>query len=288
MKYLKLIRLGQWTKNFFVFAPLFFSGRLVEMELLYISMAGFLAFCLGAGSIYVLNDLKDAPEDRMHPLKKLRPIASGEVSRQSAYVLFFALAIGALAIALAVGKEMVISLLVYFLINALYTFWLKEISIIDVLLVSAGFVVRVAAGGAITGIEVSFWLYIMTFLLSLFIALAKRRDDVLIYNDTGKQMRSSIQGYNLEYISAALSILSAVLIVSYLDYVTSIEVRERFSGKYAYISVVFVVTGILRYLQITLVEGKSGSPTHILLKDRFLQLTVLLWICFFAMLIYLV
>jgi 4-hydroxybenzoate polyprenyltransferase len=178
-------------------------------------------------------------------------------------------------------------LLVYFSMNLLYTFWLKKVSLIDIIVISAGFILRVAAGGILTGIVVSHWLFVMTFLLSLFLALAKRRDDLIILRDTGQQMRKSLHGYNLEFISSALSILSAVLIVSYIDYVTSAEVMARFYGKHAYVSLVFVVTGLLRYLQITLVESKSGSPTRLLLNDRFLQVTITLWMAYFAGIIYL-
>jgi hypothetical protein len=156
----------------------------------------------------------------------------------------------------------------------------------DAFIISLGFVLRVAAGGVLSNIIVSHWLYIMTFLLALFIAFAKRRDDVLILNETGSQMRKSIKGYNLEFISSAISILSAVLIVSYILYITSPEVNIRFFGKHPYISTIFVVLGVFRYLQITLVENNSGSPSKLVLKDVFIQLVVASWVLFFIVLIY--
>ena len=185
-----------------------------------------------------------------------------------------------------IGQNLGIVISIYFVMNLLYSFGLKKIALIDIFIISAGFVLRVTAGGAVTGIEISHWLYIMTFLVALFIAFAKRRDDVLLEMQTGEQMRKSISGYNLEFISSALSILCGILVVSYLLYITSPEITQRFQNKHAYISTLFVVMGILRYLQITLVEGKSGSPTKVLIKDLFLQVTVVLWMLFFAILIY--
>jgi decaprenyl-phosphate phosphoribosyltransferase len=287
MKYLHLLRLSHYTKNLFIFAPLFFSGRLFEQGLLDNCVLGFFLFSLCASSIYIINDLQDAPFDRLHLSKKKRPLASGAVSRGEALFLFVLLGGGSLLGAFLMHQQFFWVLLVYFSMNLLYTFWLKKVSLIDIIVISAGFILRVAAGGILTGIVVSHWLFVMTFLLSLFLALAKRRDDLIILRDTGQQMRKSLHGYNLEFISSALSILSAVLIVSYIDYVTSAEVMARFYGKHAYVSLVFVVTGLLRYLQITLVESKSGSPTRLLLNDRFLQVTITLWMAYFAGIIYL-
>ena len=196
------------------------------------------------------------------------------------------LALGSLVLAFLQNKNLGIVISIYFLMNLMYSFGLKKISLIDIFVISTGFVLRVTAGGVVTGIEISHWLYIMTFLIALFIAFAKRRDDVLLEMQTGEQMRKSASGYNLEFISSALSILCGILIVSYLLYITSPEITSRFENKHAYISTIFVIMGVLRYLQITLVEQKSGSPTKVLVKDRFLQITVVLWMLFFAGIIY--
>lgn len=286
MAYLKLFRVHQWVKNFFVFAPLFFAGKFFDIEKLTSSVIGVLLFCLAASSIYIINDYKDIEKDRMHPVKKNRPFASGKIKPGTGLALFFILFLGCLTCSFLYSYSFFVVIGIYLVLNLFYSFGLKQIALVDVFIVSSGFVLRVAAGGVITGIAISHWLYIMTFLLALFIAFAKRRDDVLIEMKTGEQMRKSIKGYNLEFISSAISILCATLIVSYILYVTSPEVTERFSGKHIYISALFVIMGILRYLQITMVEGNSGSPTQILLKDIFIQLIIVLWVAFFILIIY--
>ncbi len=284
--YFEIIRVQQWLKNFFIFAPLFFSGHLLETDKLVYCALAFLAFSLNAGSIYIINDYKDIENDRLHPTKKHRPLASGTISKVTALVLFCFLALSSLVLAFLLNQNLGIVISIYFGMNLMYSFGLKKISLIDIFIISIGFVLRVTAGGMVTGIEVSHWLYIMTFLIALFIAFAKRRDDVLLEMQTGEQMRKSVSGYNLEFISSAISILCGILIVSYLLYITSPEITLRFQNRHAYISTVFVIMGVLRYLQITLVEGNSGSPTKVLIKDRFLQITVVLWMLFFAFIIY--
>lgn len=286
MKYLRLIRVQQWLKNFFIFAPLFFSGHLLEIDKLVSCALAFFAFSLNASSIYILNDYIDIDKDRLHPTKRHRPLAAGIVSKVTALALFCLLALSSLAIAFLLNLNLGIVISIYFGMNLMYSSGLKKISLIDIFIISIGFVLRVTAGGAITGIEISHWLYIMTFLIALFIAFAKRRDDVLLEMETGEKMRKSLSGYNLEFISSAISILCGILIVSYLLYITSPEITLRFQNRHAYISTVFVIMGVLRYLQITLVEGNSGSPTKVLIKDRFLQITVVLWMLFFAFIIY--
>lgn len=283
---LKLIRVHQWTKNLFIFAPLFFSGQILQIEKLTTAILGFICFCGIASSVYILNDLMDYEKDKTHPSKRNRPIASGEISKLNAIILFFFLIISVFIFSFQLNVFFFLVILFYFILNILYSFGLKHISLVDTFIISIGFVLRVSAGGVLTNVPVSHWLYIMTFLLALFIAIAKRRDDVLILNQTGSEMRTSIKGYNLEFITSTISILCATLIVSYLLYITSNEVVARFEGKHPYISTIFVILAILRYLQITLVLEKSGSPSKILLKDVFIQVVILLWILFFITIIY--
>lgn len=283
---IRLIRVHQWTKNLFIFAPLFFSGQILHTEKLTLAILGFLGFCCIASSVYILNDFMDYEKDKEHPTKKNRPIASGEINKPTAIFLFFLLIIGALIFSIQINKTFFLIIFFYFFLNILYSLGLKQISLVDTFIISIGFVLRVSAGGVLTHVPVSHWLYIMTFLLALFIAIAKRRDDVLILNQTGSEMRESIKGYNLEFITSTISILCATLIVSYLLYITSNEVVTRFNGKHPYISTIFVILAILRYLQITLVHEKSGSPSKVLLKDIFIQIVILLWVLFFITIIY--
>lgn len=286
MEWIKLLRIYQWMKNAFILAPLFFSGNLFEVDKIVLCFLAIIVFSLNASSIYVINDILDIESDKIHPTKRNRPLASGTVSKNAAILLFIALSSISLLLAFFINYYLFIVIVFYFVMNLFYSFGLKKIALLDIILISFGFVFRVMAGGFVSGIEISHWLYIMTFLLALFIAFAKRRDDIEIENKTGEQMRQAITGYNLEFISSAVSMLCGILVVSYLLYITSPEIENRFHNKPIYISTVFVVIGVLRYMQITLVEKKSGSPTKILLKDRFLQLTVVFWMLFFGVVIY--
>lgn len=283
---LKLIRINHWIKNLYVFAPLFFSGQIANLEKLLQSLYAFFIFSLAASSVYVLNDILDLEDDKAHPEKKNRPIASGKVSKNSAYILFFVLLLSALTSAFFVNLQLLFIIIGYMLLNIFYSIKLKQIAIVDVTIIAIGFVLRVFAGGESSDILVSHWLIIMTFLISLFLALAKRRDDLIIEDETGTIMRKSIKGYNKEFIQSAISILCGALIVSYILYVTSPEVVSRFNNKNIYYSTLFVILGILRYLQLSMVKNKSGSPTKIMYKDLFTQLVIAGWILFFVIYIY--
>ena len=179
-----------------------------------------------------------------------------------------------------------IVLLIYIALNILYSFRLKHVAIVDITIISVGFVLRILIGAFVTETPLSKWIVTMTFLLALFLAFAKRRDDVLHFMTTGKKMRKVIDGYNLKLIDGAMVIMSSVVIVSYLLYTTSPEVVKRFNNEYLYLTSFFVVIGILRYMQITLVKNNSGSPTKILLKDKFLIIVILSWLTSFLFLIY--
>ena len=169
--------------------------------------------------------------------------------------------------------------------NILYSIWLKHIPILDVSIIGVGFVLRIFAGTAVIQSETSMWIVVMTFLLALFLAFAKRRDDVLLSYDA-KNVRKNIIGYNLEFINTAMAIMASVIIVAYISYSVSEEVIKRLNTEYLYLTVFFVIIGIFRYLQITFIEEKSGSPTKIFYEDLFIQLTIIFWITAFGLIIY--
>jgi len=274
-----LLRPHQYIKNLFVFAPLFFSFNL-SMERIAHSIVPFVLFSIIASSIYILNDIKDIEEDKKHPTKKFRPLASGKVSISNAKSIFTILSLFALIGAFIFNINLFFVLLIYFLLNIAYSLGLKHISIIDIFIISSGFVLRLFAGSVSTGIVLSHWIIIMTFLLALFLALAKRRDDVLL-SHKGKETRKNIDGYNLEFVNASMVLMSGVIIVSYILYTVSNDIINKFHTSNLYITTFFVMLGILRYMQITFVEQKSGSPTKIVLKDRFLQFTIIAWLISF-------
>jgi 4-hydroxybenzoate polyprenyltransferase len=284
--YLALARPGQWVKNGFIFLPAFFAGKVFDSSLLYQLAAGFLTFSIASSCIYTINDLADKSADAKHPVKKDRPIASGKISAGRAIVIAAVLGIAALAGSIFIGNNFFGIIGTYVVLNIFYSFVLKHIPVLDIIIVSSGFLLRILAGGILADVPVSHWIVVMTFLLALFLALAKRRDDVLIFNESGEKMRKSVDGYNLEFINAAMMMMAAVIVVAYIMYTLSEEVMQRMGNREIYFTTVFVIAGLLRYLQISFVENNSGSPTRILLRDRFIQLTVLGWLVSFFLLLY--
>lgn len=282
---LRLMRPRQWVKNAFVVAPLFFTPEAIGAANLLRVALTVAVFCLVSGAVYALNDYCDREADRQHPEKKGRPIASGAVAPAQALLLAGGLIAIAGAIALIFLPLAAASItLIYLFINLLYSLGLKHISIVDTMLIAAGFVLRVDAGAAAIGVEPTVWITLCTGLLALFLALAKRRDDLVRSLDDSH--RRSLVGYNLRFIDTALAVVIGVLVVSYIMYTTDAGVMAKFGTNRLYVTVVFVIAGVLRYLQITMVEERSGSPTELALTDRFLILSILGWLGLFAILIY--
>lgn len=283
---IRLLRINQWVKNSFLFIPTFFAGNLFHVPILTQLLEGALAFSLAASGIYVINDYKDRQIDRLHPKKKKRPIASGEVSEGTAIILICVLLLGALAWSWFIHRDFFFILLSYVFLNIGYSFGLKNIAILDLFIVAFGFLLRVYSGGVIVGVPVTEWLAIMILLLALFLVTAKRRDDLVIHSTTGESVRKASKGYNLEFINSCLTLLSAVIIVAYIMYTVSADVVERFKSSHLFMTTIFVIAGIMRYLQITFVEQNSGSPTSILYKDKFILITIVGWIVSFYLIIY--
>ncbi len=286
MELIKLIRLKHWVKNLFLFIPIFFAGEILEISHYLPLIIGFIAFGLVASSIYVFNDLKDVENDRIHPTKRLRPLAAGTIAVQMAYIIMPLFVLGGLVLAYFIEAKFSFILSLYFLMNLAYTLGLKRVAILDIIIVSIGFVLRIKAGSIISDTPLSEWIIIMVFLLALFMAIAKRRDDIVIKESSGKDMRTASKKYSLTYLNAMLSLISAVIIVSYLMYTLSPDVINRIGTYRIYYTTLFVIAGVLRYLQIALVENNTGSPTKILYKDRFIQLVIIGWISSFYLLIY--
>ena len=291
MHYLQLLRPLQWLKNAFVFAPIFFSNHLLEMDYLMPTFIVFVSFCLISSSIYCFNDLKDAEADQQHPKKCHRPIASGKVSTIGGYAMMAICLIGAFVL-LPLAQNfntpyLYIIIGGYWLMNIAYCLRLKQIAILDVSIIAIGFVMRVLAGGMVVDIWVSHWLVLMTFLVTFFLALSKRNDDYRIYEQTGIKPRVSITGYNKTFINEATAIVGAVTLVCYIMYTMSPEVIERMGTRYVYLTTGWVLAGLLRYLQNMIVFGLSGSPTKSLVKDHFIQFCILGWLASFFVIIYL-
>ena len=256
-----------------------------------IIMAGSV-FCFAASGIYCFNDIYDVEADRQHPKKCKRPIASGAVSIAEGYIvtiLCWLISIGLVMTDIFVlGNRTLLWTIIafYVVMNLAYTTKLKQIPILDVFIIAIGFVLRVFAGGVNAHIHISSWIVLMTFLLALFLAFAKRRDDVVEWETTGTTRRKGINRYNTAFMNQAMTIVATLTMVCYVMYTISDSVIERIGNQYLYVTSVFVLAGIIRYLQIAIVDIKSGSPTKILLKDRFIQFCIAGWLLAFAIILY--
>lgn len=287
-KYYHLFRVKHWVKNTFIFLPLFFSAHLFDIELFKQAVVGFFCFSFSASSVYIFNDWIDINKDKLHPKKKNRPLASGQISIKRALLIAFSISAISLAVSIAYFENVFVFLILalYLIQNVLYTLKLKQIAIIDITIISLGFVLRVLLGGVITGIALSQWIILMTFLLSLFLAFAKRRDDLIILEKSGIKARKSIDGYNLQFVDISLSISATIVIIAYLMYTMSESVIERINSN-IYVTSFFVIVAVLRYLKLTIVENKSGNPTSIIYKDLFIQLLIICWVISFLFFLYL-
>jgi 4-hydroxybenzoate polyprenyltransferase len=284
--YIRLCRPHQYLKNGFIWLPIFFGNALTHLPALISTSLAFAAFCLIASTAYVINDVKDLEEDRRHPVKKRRPLASGAVVKKEAVLIALVLFAGSMTIAMVVlPANCAYILMGYLLLNIAYSQGLKRIPIVDIVCIAVGFVLRIFAGGMAARIYISPWIVIMAFLLALFLALAKRRDDLLLAQ-RGNKVRRAIDGYNLEFISLAMGVMASVIIVTYILYTVSPEVVAKHGTEKLYISAIWVLLGLLRYLQMTFVEEKSGSPTLVLIKDYLLQGIIVFWLANIFILLY--
>ena len=286
MVYLRLLRPKDWAKNLFLFLPLFFGREIFNIEKLLHVALGFVAFSCIASSIYIINDYKDRDDDKKHPVKCKRPLASGAVSPSSALAICGALIVAGFALAWIIRDKFFVVLAIYFLLNLAYSLGLKAVSVLDIMILAAGFVLRIKGGSVISFVPLSEWIIIMVFLLAVFMAVGKRRDDVLLKLSSGADMRKSIKGYNLEFLNILLALVCAVIVVAYLMYTMSPATIANTGSPRLYYTCVFVLAGIMRYLQIIYISTDSGSPTKILYKDRFIQITLLLWVVSYIVLLY--
>ncbi len=280
----------QWVKNVFVFMPLFFNGSMLDGAKVVDALWVFAAFCLISSSVYSINDARDAELDRRHPVKRHRPIASGKITPIQGYLIAAVLAASAVPVCLLSNiyhpAEVLGIICAYMLMNLAYCFGAKRIAVLDVVILSLGYVLRVCAGGVGTDIRLSVWIIVMTFLLALFLALAKRRDDVAIYATTGEKMRPNIDRYSITALDRVIRAVGGITFACYLLYTVSEEVMIRFQSHYVYITAIFVLLGLLRYIRLTIRHNCGGSPTRALMHDYLLQLDIALWLLSFAAIIY--
>ena len=271
---IRLLRPRQWVKNVFVLAPLFFAPGSLNTASVNVTAFGFLAFSVAAGAAYAFNDILDRQTDRYHVEKRRRPVAAGEISLKAAARVAALAAIIALAIAMVLAVEFAGILLIYLVLNAAYSIWLKHVLVVDVAIITLGFVLRVYAGGVLIDVEPSAWIVVMTALLALFLALAKRQG-------------TEPQRYPPVFLKVAIPVMLAGLLAGYVAYTMDANVMARLGIERLYVTVPLVVFGIFRYLQLAFAKKLSSDPTELLFSDALLPAIVACWVATLAALIYL-
>lgn len=283
--YIKLLRVKDWIKNIFVFVPLVFSKHLFDSEYFVKEIVAFITFSFASSFVYVFNDLTDIEKDKIHPIKKNRPIASGVINTaQAKFILIILLSIVFL-LCITIWNEFVLIIYAYILINFFYSIYLKNIVIIDVLCISAGFILRVIGGAVIVSIYISNWLIVTTLFLSLFLAIMKRRVEFVSYTNFNRQ-REVLEKYSLEYINQIVSLSATAVIISYGLYTVSARTVVEFGTEKLLYTTIFVVYGILRYTYLVFKENKGENIAELLLADKPMLINSLLYIFATLLIIY--
>lgn len=281
------MRPWQWSKNGLVFAGLVFDGQLLQGDALLTVCAGFVLQCMVSSSIYLLNDLADLQSDRKHPVKRHRPLAAGHVTPTQCRLTALALLLVALAASLLLQPRLTLVLGAYLVLNLLYSRWLRDMVIIDILAITAGFVLRVVAGVVLVDVSsFSAWLYICSALLALFLAIAKRRQELLLLASDAEELRVSLRHYNLPLLDDMLRLVTASTFIAYLLYTVEADTIRVANTNSALITIPFVLYGLLRYLWLIHVRQHKASPDELLVADRPLQFAILLWGASFIAILY--
>ncbi len=283
---LKEMRIYQWIKNTFVLIPLVFDRQLFLIEPLTRTIIGFFLFCLVSSSVYLINDILDVEADRKHPKKKARPIASGDLPIPIAIGSAVFLILVSITGAYFLSKPFLFILIVYFLINLAYSMRLKHVPLLDVIIIAAGFVLRVAAGVSIIQVErFSPWLYVVTTVLALFFGLGKRRGELATVQQNNNEQRKVLDGYTIPLLDQLITIISATTIISYSLYTFS---APNLPDNHAMmLTIPFAIYGIFRYLFLLQVKKEGGAPDELVLSDRPLQITFLLFAASVVIIFYL-
>ena len=280
------LRPGQWTKNLLVFAPLIFAVKLFDSASTARAMAGFAVFCALSSVVYLVNDVMDREGDRRHPLKRTRPIAAGDLSVGAALTAAVALAVAALGSAFALGLPFGAVAAFYLALQTLYSTSLKHIVIMDVLTLSLGFVLRAIAGAVVINVMVSHWLFVCTILLALFIALAKRRHELVLLADGAASHRPILDEYSAYLLDQMIAVVTASTLIAYIFYTISPETEQKFGTSWLGLTIPFPLYGIFRYLYLVHRREGGGSPSDLLLNDRPLLACVTVWVMAVVLIIY--
>lgn len=280
------LRPQQWVKNLLVLAPLLFSQNLFAPAMAVKAMTAFFLFCLISSSVYLLNDIQDREADRLHPQKRYRPLASGELQVGAALVIMVALLICALAGGVVISKTFVMILVGYWLTNLLYSTWLKHLVILDVFAIASGFILRVVGGGVAIQVEISHWLLLCTMLLALFLGFSKRRQELMLLGEEATGHRHALGEYSPQFLDMMIGIVTASTVMSYALYTVSEETVRRFHTEGLLLTLPFVIYGIFRYLYLIYHKDQGGNPTESLLSDWPMMINLCLWAAVAGVILY--
>ena len=287
IKIIELIRPKQWVKNLFVFAPILFAGKLMDLSMLLTNIMAFFAFCSISSCVYVLNDIIDVESDRVHKKKRYRPIAAGYISVNQAKITFFILLIITAAISVNLPELFGITISAYFINNLLYSFKIKNIVLLDVFSISIGFILRVIAGAVAIDVSISSWMIITTIFISLFLGISKRRAELSGPNqDNLEKQRKVLSDYDVTFVDQLNTIAATGTIISYALYTVSDKALSAFHSDKLIYTTPFVIYGIFRYLYLLHQKNLGESPTQIVTKDIPIIINSLFWLIVCALIIY--
>ncbi len=286
LEILRSLRIQQWIKNLWVFASLIFSQNVFDLSLFVKTLLAFILFCILSGAAYILNDIQDLEEDKIHPIKSKRPLASGRLKKNHAlFACIFLVFLGLIG-AYFLNLYFFIVLVVYFILQIAYSSWLKHVVIIDVFLIATGFFLRVIAGALAIEVQISPWLFICTILIALFLALSKRRHELVLLNKKAEIHRPILKEYTPQLLDQMIAVVTASTVISYCLYTVSSETVEKFGTTNLLLTVPFVLYGIFRYLYLVHQKDEGGSPEALIIKDKPLLVDLFLWIATAMLILY--
>lgn len=279
--FIHLLRPKQWIKNLFIFAALLFSKNIDKTFYIMAASYAFLCFCITSSTVYIFNDIMDIEKDRKHPIKRERPLAAGVINKREAQILMILMLPVAVLSSFILSYSFGMIVMIYLLNNLLYTLYVKQLVILDVMSIALGFILRVAGGALAIDVLISPWLLLCTFLLALFLGFSKRRNELLVLQEDAQSHRRILEQYSLDYIDSMLSIVTASTLISY-----SLYTFFASDDKYSMVTILFVLYGIFRYQYLMYNKKLGGSPEEIVLTDKPLLFNILLWILTSIMILY--
>ncbi len=287
LNYLKLVRVPQWIKNFFVFVPLLFSQHLFDKDYLFTSLAAFVVFCLASSLIYVINDTIDIEADKAHPTKKNRPLPAGVISKRSALIVAVVLTAVIIILLPQFNKEFLYFVTAFVLLNIFYSFWFKHIVILDVFSIAAGFAIRVLAGAVVISVPISSWLILTTIFISLFLGVMKRHSELILVEESeNAPSRKVLSQYSLNFADQMATVAAAGVIICYALYTVSERTVSAFGTESLIYTTPIVVYGIFRYMYLEYISNKGDNTTKIVFSDLQIILTVLIYTITTVLIIY--